>query len=166
MQIPTFLEGKHRYTLAYSVQRVMGFFDTYDEFYWNVTGNGWVFPIEKASIQDGVSNRSRNWETMPDIPERFGAQGQGLSGRSRGDSVFVGGNQRLRCLPNEGFTVAAAIPKGFVHAPTEAQKLALFLKDNRVWVIFFASSVFLFVFLFVAWWKKGRDSSWDHHSPL
>ena len=29
--------------------RQIGFFDNYDELYWNVTGNGWIFPIDKAS---------------------------------------------------------------------------------------------------------------------
>jgi uncharacterized membrane protein YgcG len=147
-------EGKHRYTLAYSVQRVMGFFDTYDEFYWNVTGNGWVFPIEKASIQVEFPVGAEIGK-YAGYTGAFGANGKAYRARAE-DSVFVG-ETNAPLGPNEGFTVAASIPKGFVHAPTEAQKLALFLKDNRVWVIFFASSVFLFVFLFVAWWKKGRD---------
>jgi uncharacterized membrane protein YgcG len=147
--------GKHRYTLAYSVQRVMGFFDTYDEFYWNVTGNGWVFPIEKASIriEFPIGAEIGNYAGYTGA---FGAQGKAYRAGAE-ENIFMA-ETTVPLSAYEGFTVAAAIPKGFVHAPTEAQKLALFLKDNRVWVIFFASSVFLFVFLFVSWWKKGRDS--------
>ena len=38
--------GVHTYTFRYRVDRMIGFFDEHDELYWNVTGNGWAFPIE------------------------------------------------------------------------------------------------------------------------
>lgn len=40
--------GAHTYRLVYSIPNVILFLDGYDEFYWNVTGNGWNFPIETA----------------------------------------------------------------------------------------------------------------------
>ena len=36
--------GLHTYTLRYTMHNVVGFFQDYDEIYWNVTGNGWAFP--------------------------------------------------------------------------------------------------------------------------
>ncbi len=45
-----FLEtGQYTYTLSYRTDRQLGFFDDRDELYWNVTGNGWRFPIDTAS---------------------------------------------------------------------------------------------------------------------
>jgi hypothetical protein len=41
--------GEHEYELTYTTDHQMGFFDGYDELYWNVTGNGWDFAIDKAS---------------------------------------------------------------------------------------------------------------------
>ena len=35
--------------LRYRTTRQLGFFDDHDELYWNVTGNGWDFPIDAAS---------------------------------------------------------------------------------------------------------------------
>ena len=40
--------GQHTYTLAYRTTRQLGFFEGYDELYWNVTGNGWELPIDMA----------------------------------------------------------------------------------------------------------------------
>ena len=40
--------GYHTYTIVYKTDRQLGFFQDYDELYWNVTGNGWTFPIEAA----------------------------------------------------------------------------------------------------------------------
>jgi len=41
--------GEYDYTLVYRTNRQLGFFKDFDELYWNVTGNGWDFPIERAS---------------------------------------------------------------------------------------------------------------------
>src|SRR5688572_16713439 len=41
--------GEHSYTIRYRATRMIGRFEGYDELYWNVTGNGWDFPIDQAS---------------------------------------------------------------------------------------------------------------------
>ena len=38
----------YAYTITYRTNRQLGFFDDFDELYWNVTGNGWDFVIERA----------------------------------------------------------------------------------------------------------------------
>src|SRR3989338_728335 len=41
-------EGLHAYEIYYRTKYQLGFFEDYDELYWNVTGNDWSFPILKA----------------------------------------------------------------------------------------------------------------------
>ena len=36
------------YAIRSYYDRQLGFFDDFDELYWNVTGNGWEFVIEKV----------------------------------------------------------------------------------------------------------------------
>jgi len=44
-----FLErGAHTYTLTYRTTRQLGFFEDFDELYWNVTGTGWDLPIDEV----------------------------------------------------------------------------------------------------------------------
>ncbi len=51
--------GEQTYTLVYTTTGQLGFFEQHDELYWNVTGNDWAFPIEKArfsmSLPGGAS---------------------------------------------------------------------------------------------------------------
>jgi hypothetical protein len=42
--------GKYTYILRYTTNRQLGFFKDFDELYWNVTGNQWVFPIDIARV--------------------------------------------------------------------------------------------------------------------
>ncbi len=43
------LPGDYTYSITYTTNRQLGFFAGHDELYWNVTGNGWGFAIEKVS---------------------------------------------------------------------------------------------------------------------
>jgi len=43
--------GEYEYTIVYRTNRQLGFFENHDELYWNVTGNGWVFPIDKVEVK-------------------------------------------------------------------------------------------------------------------
>ena len=58
--------------IRYTTTRQLGFFESYDELYWNVTGNGWIFPIDRAEV------RIRLPQAVPFGPERAfytGAEG-------------------------------------------------------------------------------------------
>ncbi len=45
------ITGKHTYKISYTVENGIGSnYETHDEIYWNVTGNDWLIPIEKASV--------------------------------------------------------------------------------------------------------------------
>jgi hypothetical protein len=43
--------GVHQYEIVYKTRNQIGFYDNYDEIYWNVTGNEWDFPIQQVSCQ-------------------------------------------------------------------------------------------------------------------
>src|SRR5689334_23024493 len=51
--------GPHTYTITYATDRQIGFFSNYDELYWNVTGNFWVFPIEHAEATINLPDGAR-----------------------------------------------------------------------------------------------------------
>ena len=41
--------GRYTFEITYTTNFQLGYFDNHDELYWNVTGNGWDFPIDRAS---------------------------------------------------------------------------------------------------------------------
>jgi len=47
----TVSHGEHLYELVYRTDRQMGYFADHDELYWNATGNGWGFPIDRATAR-------------------------------------------------------------------------------------------------------------------
>lgn len=123
--------GIHTYTLTYETNRQLGFFPKYDELYWNVTGNGWVFPIDHATATVTLP---------PDVPASkletrgwTGAKGSKdqnfkASVDSLGRAIF----ETTQSLGSyEGLTIAVKWPKGYVEEPTTAMRVGWLMQDNR-----------------------------------
>ena len=137
--------GIHEYQLRYRTGQQLGFFENYDELYWNVTGNGWMFPIDRASARIELPVDVNQDELRTSFyTGRQGAQGK------EAQSSFV--NRRTVLFEttrglqaNEGLTVAVGWPKGIVIEPSAFKKASFFLRDNRSAVVlligFFASFV-------------------------
>ncbi len=148
-------DGDHTYKIVYRTTRQIGFFDTFDELYWNVTGNGWTFPIERAS----TIIRLPAGATVGQHAVYTGFQG---TAENNAKVALASGNRfqaettgRLR--PREGFTVAVAWPKGIVTAPTEADKQRDWIRDN-LGIFSLAATLLLVPFYYLfAWFRVGRD---------
>jgi uncharacterized membrane protein YgcG len=147
--------GPHVYEITYRTTRQLGYFTDYDELYWNVTGNSWTFPIEKAEtviqLPPGATIRQHAEYTGP----------QGASGNDAEVTQATGERYQARTTrrlsPNEGFTVAVGWPKGFVTPPTEIEKTEQAIRDNLGLFAIVVGVIFSFLYYLWAWLRVGRD---------
>jgi hypothetical protein len=148
--------GPHMYRISYRTGRQLGFFERHDELYWNVTGNGWPFVIDRVSA----------WVRLPQpVPaDKLSAEvytgPQGARGRDAKVSVADGEfnfETTRRLAPNEGLTIVAAFPKGIVTPPSALQRLGWTLVDNAGELVGIGALLLLVVFMFAMWWSVGRD---------
>ena len=149
--------GEHTYTIKYKTNQQLGFFEQHDELYWNVTGNGWEFPIiqAKASIRlpDTIEEKDVKLEAYTGL---MGARGQ-----SYDTDIGYSGNylfKTTRALSSkEGLTVVVAWPKGHINSPGFMQKLQWWTSaniDNPLVIIGFIGLLLFYLF---SWWQVGRD---------
>lgn len=146
--------GEHVYVIRYRTTRQIGYHDRYDEIYWNVTGNGWVFPIDMAEARI----------TLP-APARFGARTvyTGPDGSTAHDAAvveerpgFIHFRTTAPLDAYSGLTIAAAFPKGVLEAPGRGRRLGWWLADWGVLAAGLAALLLLFAYYFYAWMKAGR----------
>ncbi len=149
--------GEHTYTLVYRTDWHVGFFEDFDELYWNVTGNAWGFPIDRASAVVTLPPGASRDELRLDAYT-------GRQGETGGDAVSeVVGPRRVRfettrrLAPNEGLTVVVGFPKGLVREPSTAEKRKKQLQDNRVAVIGTVGTIVIVLWYLFAWSRVGRD---------
>lgn len=149
--------GEHVYEITYRTHHQLGHVEAADELYWNVTGNGWEFPIESAEARVrlpravSVSDLRMNGFTGP---QGSTEQAYGWSAEPNGEIVF----RTTRSLHEfEGFTISLIFPEGLVTRPSLGETLAKWAADNRglrVGILGTALTTLYFVF---AWFLVGRD---------
>lgn len=148
--------GEHTYTISYATTRQLGFFADHDELFWNVTGNGWIFPIDHSSATVRLpENVPVDAVHLGGYAGPQGSLSQELSFTSQADGSYVFEASRpLRS--HEGLTILLTWPKGFVTAPTGQDKLRYFLQDNRDAVIAAAGLFVIFLYYAIVWSLVGR----------
>jgi uncharacterized membrane protein YgcG len=152
----TYVEhGVHTYVVRYTTTRQLGFFDGYDELYWNVTGNGWVFPIDRAEAHIRLP------EPVPFGPER--AFYTGTQGSTARDAQVVSespGQIAIRTTrplgSYEGLTVAVRWPKGVIAEPPRPSAARQRLQDEAPLWAALAALLGLAGYYYYAWKKAGR----------
>jgi len=150
-------EGEYTYTLSYRTDRQLGFFDDHDELYWNVTGNGWSFPIESASATVRLPSSVPGEEVrLEAYTGPAGAKGQDFEAARDLDG---GAHFRTtRTLTGgEGLTIVVSWPKGYVIEPDLRQRLDWFLEDNSGYVAGATGLAILLIYYTWCWSRAGRD---------
>ena len=149
--------GRHEYEFSYRTNRQLGFFKDHDELYWNVTGNGWDFPIEHAAASVQLPGAIPVNEIRPEAyTGSYGSKGQDYI--TRVDSNGFAKFETTRMLaPRQGLTIVVSFPKGFVHEPTAEERLVNLAKDNRNLIYMATGLAIVFCFYLFIWYRVGRD---------
>ena len=149
--------GAYRYDIHYRTNRQLGFFEEFDELYWNVTGNGWAFPIDRASalvrLPGSVPQPALRLESYTG---EFGEQGQpAFAAVEPGRGIRF--ETRNILGPGEGLTIAVGFPKGLVTEPSDAQRAQWFFRDNAGALVLLLAAIAILAWYLWAWNRKGRD---------
>lgn len=145
--------GRHTYTIRYRTTGQLRDFEDYDEIYWNVTGNFWIFPILEATATVHLPEGA----VATDIAAYtggYGSDGRDYEAVGEGtDTVRFRATRPLQ--PQEGLTVAVGFTDGvvaFQHNPTSAM-----LRDNIGLLLLIAGWAALPIYYLFAWNRVGRD---------
>ncbi|MCU0414347.1 MAG: DUF2207 domain-containing protein [Ignavibacteriaceae bacterium] len=158
--------GEYTYSIKYKTDRQIGYFDKFDELYWNVTGNGWDFLIERVTA-------------TVNLPEPVSGDDLRLYGYT-GPSGFKGSDYTYEVIssdkvvftstymlnPKEGLTISIQWPKGIVYEPTQADRVGYFMQDNLQTVIGLIGIIVLIFYYLTIWWRVGKDPSKGLIIPL
>ncbi len=156
-------EGEHKYEITYITNRQIGFFKNYDQLYWNVTGNGWSFPIENVKAK--ITLPRGEVLSYEGYTGYKGEKGQDyIASRENSGTVIFSSTRYLKV--NEGLTVVVNWPKGIIPEPDFKSKIKYLVKDNiHILVAGIGFFIVLFYYL-VVWYRFGRDPQKGTVFPL
>ncbi len=149
-----FVEGRQTYVITYRVENVLLYFEDHDEFYWNVTGNGWPAPIREAAAnvlvmgqKKGGAFRTACYTGPPGSREAVCGQ----EPLQRGAAFFTKKNLDI----GEGLTIVLGWDKGMVTPPSAWRRFSWVLNFRENWVFFFP--ILMTLFMVRHWAVRGRD---------
>lgn len=107
------ISGKHEYHINYDVAGALTYFSDHDELYWNITGNGWDYPIQKATARISLPSS---------VPEKDikvacytgAAQSKDMACLHEYAGGVVKVTSQTSLQAGEGLTVVVGFPKGIV----------------------------------------------------
>lgn len=156
-----YVTGKKTFVINYRVQRAINYFEAYDEVYWNATGNAWVVPIERASVQVvypqpvGAGLASSRLACYAGVLGSQAPCATSAYDYAAADQALAAGAEfsASSLAAGEGLTVVVALPKGSVYQPTYEENLVAAVRDNLVLLL----PLFVFGLMYYFWWTRGRD---------
>ncbi len=149
--IPDAVDATRSVEIVYNVRNGTRFFDAYDEFYWNATGNDWPVPIDHAAAIvtfPGTAASSLQAQAFTGV---YGSTEHDATATVEGAVATFETTSRLPM--RGGMTIDVYIPKGILHQPSALTRFFWFLGGNPI--IFFP--VVTLAVMFPLWWFKGRD---------
>lgn len=156
--------GRYTYVIRYRTTRQVGFFEDFDELYWNATGNGWDFVIDSAeariTLPQGAKIKQNASYTGPQ-----GARGTNARVVEQTDNRIVWRTTQ-RLGSKEGLTVAVGWQKGIVAPPSGAQKASYFFQDNLPILAALIGLLGVGLYYLSTWSRLGRDPEAGTIIPL
>lgn len=149
--------GDHTYELTYRTDRQLRFNTDKNELYWNVTGNGWDFPIEHATARvtlPGAIPRDKVETWAYTGPQGYTARD--FKATLMGDGTFFFETTKPFAA-HEGLTIDCWWDPGYMQPPTDDQRREWWIEDNLSVVIALSGLALVLLYQFVTWWKVGRD---------
>ncbi|HET6565453.1 MAG TPA: DUF2207 domain-containing protein [Xanthomonadales bacterium] len=150
-------QGQHEYRIQFTTNRQLGFFPDHDQLWWNVTGNGWIFPIERVSARITLPFSIQEADYLPEaFLGAFGSREQGvLSEVVDGSTVEFSSPRALQA--HEGMSVVLSWRKGLIAEPGMQQKMLWFARDNGAVIVLLVGLLAQLYWYLRSWNKVGRD---------
>jgi hypothetical protein len=149
--IPDAVDATRTVEITYRVRNGTRFFDSHDEFYWNVTGNDWPVPIDHAAATVMFPGSAAGSLSAQAFTGVYGSKQRDASAKIAGaEAQFETANP----LPMRGgLTIDVYIPKDILKEPSALTKFFWFIGGNPIVFL----PLLTLVAMFALWWLKGRD---------
>lgn len=142
--------GVNDYKIHYRVGNVIRHQGSFDEFYWNLSGNQWTIPVEnfigKVTLPAGIQLNQK------DVSIYSGPTGN----KTAGKATFTISNNQINVLsnahlnPGEGVTLSVStLPNTFA-----VYKPPFYIRYKNLAYLF---PILVFILCLISWFRYGRD---------
>ncbi len=147
----------YTFVLVYETNRQLGFFNDHDELYWNVTGNGWEFPMDSVSATVELPGQAAAALTgWSGFTGESGSTEKSVAFRRLDDGRFYFAATRPFSA-REGLTILLTWSRNIVQRPSHSQIIQHYIKDNAGISVSLLSFAIVLLYYYLQWRRVGRD---------
>ncbi len=142
--------GDYNYEIKYTTEKQIGFFEKYDELYWNVNGTEWNFPVDSISARVNLPQGAGILQNSC-YKGVYGSTSQDCMAKVLSEHSIEWSAKDLG--PGEGLTIAVGFKKGIMvppPPPTFLEKFGILIGG----IIIFLG---LLLYYYSTWKKYGVD---------
>jgi uncharacterized membrane protein YgcG len=151
IMIPDAVDATRTVQISYNVRNGIRYFEDHDEFFWNVTGNDWLVPIDRASALVTLPAGAAGSLRAQAFTGVYGSTDHQAASEVRGSDVSFATTDALPM--RGGLTIDIYIPKGILEQPGPITRLGWFLGSNPIVFLPFLT----LGGMFLLWRTLGRD---------
>lgn len=145
--------GTYTFSLTYTVLGELGYFKDHDELYWNVTGNGWAYPILQAtSVVKLPKGAFRHITAYTAYTGNQGSREQYYQATLDDEDQTIRFKTNRALGPNQGLTIVVGWKKGFVKEISFSKVQPNFLLSSLV-----TGLLIILIYYYWVWNKYGMD---------
>ena len=148
----------HSYSVKFEIKDEIRRDTDFDEVYWNVTGNYWRFPIDRASVSVHMPDGAQllNHDAFTGV---LGKAGKDFSfTQSGGIDEFV---STRTLFSGEGMTISLKYAKGVMLPEPESTRRYIWWLRNGALILLSLSLLGIVGYYYRSWNKVGRDPAKD-----
>lgn len=146
----TLSPGFYTYRITYTAMGQLGFFEDYDEIYWNVNGFGWNFSVERIGATVRIP-KPAVFDSFACYTGYSGSTDQNCKAEVSPDGSLVFEAEYLE--PYQNLTIAAGFTKGVVSRPPPPG----FWEKYGFLTISSSAALLLLAYYFLTWLRFGVD---------
>lgn len=135
--------GLYTYKIVYHTDRQLGFFDQFDQLYWNVTGLGWPFFIDEVTVHVHLPKNIKAQDIKAEGYTGSYKQAHKDFKVTHVSDGLVEFQTTYVLHPNQGFTIVVSWPKGKIAQPSYWW---YYVRDNLHLLVLFISLLALLCF--------------------
>ena len=142
--------GIYTYEIKYEVNKQIGFFDSYDELYWNVNGTDWDFDIDEVEATVHLPNGADILQNAC-YTGTYGSNDKNCNSKQINETTMVWNAKNLNS--KEGLTIAVGFKKGIVFPPPPPG----FLEIYGITILLIIAFAYLSYYCYNLWKEHGID---------
>lgn len=153
----TYISGKHRYTISYTVDKAIMEYQDGQEIYWNLTGNNWDTPIYQVSYRIKLPSPV---DISSDFLKVYTGRVQSVASDaviSQNASDEISGQTNNILQAGEGVTIAVKLPLGYLSDLPSGEKLqnaGIDKEKNQPWYLLIPLVLWG---IMNQWWRNMRS---------